>query len=461
MSQRLRVLAIVGCLLIAWNRSSAEEPDDGFRPRTNVLILNVDTVGEADLSCYGSREISTPHIDALAREGLQFQHGYAAAAFDVPARIGWLTGRAPQHMGIEFDWPANPDTLPQPGFPADAFSLGEAFQRAGYRTMAVGKWHLGTAPAFHPRHHGFDEFFGFLGGRRSNLPLIGNEPSPAERLDLNGVAVPETAVSNLNADIGQAAAEFILETIPYPWLLCVSFNVSGVDGTVPPPHLDEFNTLEPRARRIFAAEVRAVDNAVGRILSAMNEVQQQGNTLVILVGSHGGAVETQSTSTSHRGSSGSLWEGGLRIPLIMRFPGVIPAGAKSTAPASAFDLFPTALAAVGADLPANKLDGVSLLPNQPGTLPDIPSRALFWRQGNASAVRRGDRKLIRVDGKPTALFNLRLDSHEKTNQLEMHPDVAANLAAELDRWEQSLTPPLWLETAEQSERNRQIHRFSE
>jgi arylsulfatase A-like enzyme len=417
--------------------------------RTNVLVIVTDDAGYADFGCFGGTEIPTPHIDSLARDGVKFTQAYVSASVCAPSRAGLLTGRYQQRFGHEFNGPSQP----QPGFmqedmglaPAEV-TIGEAFRREGYRTFAAGKWHMGLQPQFHPRKQGFDEFYGFLGGSRSYFPIEKNV-SAGRQMHLNEFAVPESSITYLTDNLADATVEFISETFPYPWFICLAFNAVHTPMHAKDEDLQQFGEIESKPRRSYAAMTKSLDDAVGRVLAELKEQGIEQNTLVILINDNGGATNNSSDNGIYRGMKGSKWEGGIRVPMLMRWPGHLPAGTTYDRPVSALDILPTALAAIEAretTYPEN-LDGVNLLPYLSGEKDGRPHETLFWRRGVAAAIRKGPWKLIRIDGKPVALVNIEEDPRERSNRLTDRPELVKGLLGDLKQWESELSSPKWVE----------------
>lgn len=417
--------------------------------KTNVLVIVTDDAGYADFGCFGGTGIPTPQIDSLARDGVKFTQAYVTASVCAPSRAGLLTGRYQQRFGHEFNGPSQP----QPGFspgdmglsPAEV-TIGEAFQREGYRTFAAGKWHMGLAPQFHPLKQGFDEFYGFLGGSRSYFP-VEKQVSAGWTMHLNDFTLPESSITYLTDNLADATTEFIRETFPYPWLIYLSFNAVHTPMHAKDADLLQFSDIESKSRRSYAAMTKSLDDAVGRVLAELKAQGVEQNTLVILINDNGGATTNPSDNGIYRGMKGSKWEGGIRVPLLMRWPGHLPAGTTFDHPVSSLDILPTALAAIEAakdSYPAN-LDGVNLLPYVSGEQDGVPHETLFWRRGVAAAVRKGPWKLICIEEKPVALLNIEADPRERTNRLEEYPERVQELLHDLQQWETGLAPPKWVE----------------
>ncbi len=449
---RWRLALAVGAIFLATTLHAADDPKTsgkppgGLRLKTNVLILILSDVGPGDVGCYGANDVSTPNIDRLAKEGVRFSAMSSVSPVGSPARAGILTGRYPQRFGHEFDLPGTP----RPGFiERDAgidprqTTLGEAFRALGYRTMFVGAWGLGTHSSHHPRFHGFDEFFGFLGRRRSERAQLETDVTAETRMYLNEVAVPDAVVGYLTDDLAEATAEFVRETFPDPWFVMVSFNSLGDSPQPKPELLREFAHIEDPRRREFAATLKSVDETIGRILHALDAPPQVANTLVLLVGDNGGSISSGARSGPRRGERGTVWEGGLRVPGVMRWPARLTAGTSVDEPVSTLDLFPTALRAVGEAKLSDRLDGVDLLPFLTGSEAVLPQRMLFWRRGTDSATRRANWKLIHRPDSAVELYDLGTDPGERHNQAAEHPKRVAELLARLIEWEQQLSPPRW------------------
>jgi len=415
-------------------------------PPPNIVVIVLDDLGYADLGCYGGTDIPTPHIDRLAASGVRFTAGYVAASVCCPSRAAIMTGRYPQRFGHEFNGPTRPDNGYGPedlGLPLEERTLADALGAAGYRTMAVGKWHLGEQPHFRPMQRGFDDFFGFLAGGRTYYPNP-RSVSAGTRVRCGDSPVPERRLTYTTDDFTEQALSFIERRASAPFFLYLAFNAVHTPLELRPTDLPRILSLPEGPRRAYHGMLTAVDDDVGLLLAALERIGARENTLIFLVNDNGGAESNASSNGGLRGGKSSKWEGGIRVPFIVSWPARIPAGGTFDQPVSALDIFPTCAAAAGADRPAGKpLDGVDLLPFLTGRASGPPHDILFWRRGEAAAVRAGPWKLIRSEGNPLLLFDLRDDPGETRNLATAHADVADRLLTRLVDWEQELALPRW------------------
>ena len=404
--------------------------------RPNVILIMTDDAGYADFGSYGATDIKTPHIDSLARDGVRLTDFYANGATCTPTRAGLISGRYQQRFVLErpLSSAASPDG--GLGLPATGHSLPQLLKNHGYRTALVGKWHLGYLPAFSPRAHGFEQFFGFKSGyvdfyqHRDGL----GHPDLFENDEA-------TAVTGYMTDlITDRAVRFITENRQQPFFLDVAYNAPHWPYQVPDHpstapnnarHLGPFDT-PTSTRADYIAMVEHVDVEVGRILATLDKLNLRRTTLVIFTNDNGGEWLTNSGPLFHH--KGSVWEGGIRVPAIMRWPGRIPAGSVSGQVGLTMDITASILAATGAQVPADaRPDGINLLPVLEGRMPEI-ERALFWRVQGQRAVRAGEWKLIFDAGRPL-LFNLRSDIGERRNLIGQRPEIATRLRSLLDAWQ--------------------------
>lgn len=440
-----------GCLLLftAIALPAANVAPAATRP--NILILLSDDQGYADLGIQGSKEISTPNIDSLARQGVRCTEGYVSSAMCSPSRAGLLTGRSQSRFGHEInwepDWPVDPND--QRGLPLTEKTIADHLKAAGYHTGIVGKWHLGEAPPFHPNRRGFDEFFGFIGGghlyfceRLRNSPPLHHYNTALER---NGVSQP-IAPGYLTTVLGDEAASFIHRNKDRPWLLYTAFNAPHTPMQATPELLERVKHIKEGPRRTYAAMVVGLDDAVGAILKQLREDALEERTLIFFLSDNGGPVKVNgSLNTPLRGWKGTMWEGGIRVPFIAHWKGVLPAGKTYDRPVSSLDILPTALAAAGtAGMASQPLDGVDLVPYLTGRKSGDPHEMLFWRmtERNIWAVRSGERKLVQQFGK-RGLYDLASDIGESNDHYDKFPDVRDRLQKAYDGWSTTLPKPLW------------------
>lgn len=405
--------------------------------RPNILIIIADDLGIGDVGFSGGRDFPTPNIDSLARDGATFAAGYTTAPVCSPSRAGYLTGRYQQRFGHEF----NPATgnVRQEGLPLSETLLPALLRHAGYHTAIVGKWHLGTEPGFEPLARGFDEQpLGFLGGARAYL---GDIRGPGRTLLKDGR--PTTATGYLTDQLGDEAAAFIRRRAQeqQPWFLWMAFNASHIPMDTTQEILARVPASVSAERRNLAAMTISLDDNVGKLLRTLEDTGQAGRTLLVFSSDNGGAKESHASNRHLRGAKGSTFEGGIRTPLALRWPGLARPGTLISAPTNTLDIAATAVAAATGTVPEN-WDGRDLAPALAGKATPDPSRPLFWRMGGRWAVRAGDWKLV-GDGASPLLINLREDPSESTDLSAKHPEKRRELEALYRVWEQTLAPPLW------------------
>jgi arylsulfatase B len=448
-------------------------------PRPNVILIVADDLGYGELGCYGNRDVPTPHIDSLARNGVRFTSGYITAPFCAASRAGLLTGRYQTRFGFEFN-PIGPQNAePGIGLPLGERTLADALREAGYATGLVGKWHLGGTARFHPERRGFDEFFGFLHEghyyvpppwnghvtwlRRKTLPDGGQgrwtspdgrtiwsthlgsfEPDyDADNPLLRG-SQPAQESENLTDAFTREAEQFIARRAAQPFFLYVPYNAVHSPLQAPDAWLKKFAHLPDIQRRLFAAMLAQLDDGVGRILARLRADGLEERTLVVFLSDNGGPTrELTSSNAPLRGEKGQLLEGGIRVPMLMQWKGRIPAGREESRMVGSLDIFPTVLAAAGVP-PRAGLDGADLLPHL--TSPsESPIRAThYWRVGSQAAFREGDWKIYRGRGDNAwQLYHLSDDPGEAHNLADREPDRLAQLIAAWQRLDAQMIEPLW------------------
>ncbi len=374
--------------------------EDQVQP--NIIVINLDDAGYADFGFSGEGLIPTPNIDALARSGVICTRGYVTASVCTPSRMGLISGRYQQRFGAECNVP----TVPTPGYTKEDLgldveqeTLGDAMRASGYRTMAVGKWHLGVLPRYHPNERGFDEFYGFLGGSRSYFPI--DKPRPDHQILRNHDAVSESEEFEYTTDaFTDATLEFIERNQKAPFFVYLAYNAVHGPLNALESDLEHYGDVSPQSRKALHAMTRAADRGVGKIVNQLGQLGIRENTLIFLVNDNGGATKATNNSPL-RGFKGSKWEGGIRVPYVVSWPAGLPAGSRYDQPVSTLDILPTMLSAADSQWqPKNPLDGVDLLPHLKGQKTQSPSRQLFWRRWNTGAVIDGNWKLIRVMDDP-------------------------------------------------------------
>ncbi|MFO0891918.1 MAG: sulfatase-like hydrolase/transferase [Isosphaeraceae bacterium] len=404
--------------------------------RPNVLIILCDDVGYGEFGFQGCKDIPTPNIDSIARNGVRFTQGYNAATYCSPSRAGLLTGRYPTRFGHEFN-----SVAARMGLPTGETTLADRLRSAGYATCAIGKWHLGGAPAYRPMRRGFDEFFGTL----ANTPYFRPAQFVDSRLGPDVREVEDPAFYTTEA-YARRAVEWLDAHKDRPWFLYLPFNAQHNPLQAPRKYVDRFPQIADERRRTFAAMMSALDDAVGQVLQEVRRIGQEDDTLIAFLSDNGGPTRnTTSSNGPLHGFKATTWEGGIRVPFCMQWKGKLPAGKTYDSPIIQLDLVPTCLAAAGVAIdPAWKLDGVNLLPFLKGDRTDRPHETLFWRFGSQWAIRHGDWKLVVAregTGKPE-LYDLAMDIGERHDLAGEQPEKARELKRLWDRWNAEQAPPL-------------------
>jgi arylsulfatase A len=452
---RLRIGApLVVVALLAGTLAGAQRGNQSS-PKPNVVLIIMDDIGYGDLGSYGVTDAKTPNLDRLARDGVRLTDAYANGPVCSPTRAALVSGRYQQRVGIE--WALSSTTDRDKSLPVTKTSLPALLKQNGYATALVGKWHLGFNPQIGPNAHGFDEFFGFLSGATNYYTHRTGDGAP----DLFENTTPVETPAYLTDEISRRATLFIDRHAREPFFLEVAYN--AVHWPFQPPDLpasDPRRTAVPRPqetlgdRKIMqmpddaapaatrADYVKILENAdrnIGKVLDALERSGLARNTLVIFTNDNGGEWLSRNAPLYHR--KGTLWEGGIRVPLIMRWPGVLPTGQTSAQAAITMDLTRTILAATNTALPSGyRPDGVNLLPMLSGQ--SAPTdRLLFWRivrtERQQKAVRSGRWKLL-VDGGQYLLFDLGGDPGERHDVAAQHTDLIREMKAQLAAWEKDV-----------------------
>ncbi len=400
----------------------------------NLIVFYADDLGWGELGCQGNPQIPTPHIDAIARAGVRFTNGYVAATYCSPSRAGLLTGRYPTRFGHEFNSVANVK-----GLDAKEVTLADRLRSLGYATVCVGKWHLGSQPENRPTRRGFDEFYGTL----QNTPFFQPTNFVDSRLGDDVRAVTDPAFYTTDAYAARAV-DWLERSRGKPWFLYLAFNAQHAPLQAPKAYLDRFAGIADEKRRIFAAMLAAMDDAVGRVMAKVRALGQEENTLVFFIADNGGP--TQSTTSQNgplRGYKMTTFEGGPRVPFIAQWKGRLPAGRTYDFPVLNLDVLPTIVTAAGGRLDGGaKLDGVDLLPYLTGKKSERPHQTLYWRYGPQWAVRHGDHKLVVSrggSGRPE-LYDLVRDIGESKDLAPTMPEKVKELQALYERWNAAQAP---------------------
>lgn len=413
----------------------AAAPAASLAAPPNVVVFYADDLGWGELGCQGNPQIPTPHIDAIARAGVRFTNGYVAATYCSPSRAGLLTGRYPTRFGHEFNSVAN-----RTGLRLDQVTLADRLRTLGYATACVGKWHLGGGLEYRPTKRGFDEFYGTL----ANTPFYHPTNFVDSRVSDETRPVTDAAFYTTDAYAARAV-DWIERNKGRPWFLYLPFNAQHAPLQAPKTYLDRFSGIPDEKRRIFAAMLASMDDAVGRVMGKVRALGQEENTIVFYIADNGGpTASTTSGNGPLRGFKMTTFEGGPRVPFLAQWKGRWPAGKVYDAPVINLDVLPTLVTAAGGKVDASwRLDGVDLTPFVTGANSARPHQTLYWRYGPQWAVRRGDLKLVVSkggSGKPE-LYDLSKDIGESRDLAAAQPATVRELQALWDKWSAEQAEP--------------------
>ncbi len=458
----------------------------GERP-PNIVLIVADDLGYNDISLNGGGVaggvVKTPNIDRIAREGVNFTTAYAANATCSPSRAAIMTGRYPTRFGFEFTavpvafaesvshgegvgplrtifhrdriTPDIPD-YPDMGVPAAEVTIAEAMKAAGYHTLHIGKWHLGEAPALQPQAQGFDESLAVLGGAAMFLPEdapgVVNAKLPWDPIDhflwanlrhavrFNGGERfhPQGHMTDYFADEAIAAIEANRNR---PFFLYLAFNAPHTPLQATQADYDRLPEIKDHKTRVYGAMIAQLDRRIGDVMAKLKELGIDDNTLVIFTSDNGGAWYTgiENLNAPFRGWKATFFEGGIRTPLFMRWPGQIVPGTQRADVTGHLDIFATIAAAAGATLPRDRIiDSENILAGP------AQRDALYWRSGDYRAVRAGDWKLqLTKRPEKARLYNLAADPTEQTDLSKREPQRVAALGAVIAAHNRGMAEPIW------------------
>jgi arylsulfatase A len=443
------------CILLLWAAIgiSAAAHADSAAGKPNVIVIVSDDQGAVDAGCYGAKDLLTPNIDALAKRGVRFTQFYAAAPVCSPSRAGLLTGRYPLRAGLTGNASSEPGG--RAGMPGSQITIAEMLKAAGYATAHIGKWHLGRLPEMMPNAQGFDYSFGHLGGCIDNYSHFFYWSGP-NRHDLfrNGEEVfyPGRFFGDLMVE---EASRFMEQNKARPFFIYFALNMPHYPYQGDPKWIEHYKNL-PAPRNLYAAFVSTLDERIGALLKKVDDLNLREKTLIIFQSDNGHSTEERAfggggSAGPYRGAKFSLFEGGMRLPGMISWPGHLPEGEVRGQMVHACDWMPTIAELTEVKLLSDDIDGKSIIPVIRSADAPSPHDVLHWYLSGAKkdtpqwAVRQGDWKLIgnvldssggALDDTDKKLFlsNLALDVSEKKNLAREHPDVVERLLKLHDQW---------------------------
>jgi arylsulfatase A-like enzyme len=460
----------------------------------NIVLILADDLGWGDISLHGSEYLKTTHIDALAKRGVSFERGYVCSPVCAPSRAGLLTGRYQNRFGFEHQMqqrylqnilmyyafryfiPSDPwspiymNEVPRKrdiemqGLPPSEITIAELLKTKGYRTACIGKWHLGTDEMSKPNQLGFDYHYGFYNSHSlyayENTRDIVNQKIPEDWTDQfiwgsqrdgsSSIVSNDSVIIEkdyLTSKLTKKAIEFMKESGADPFFLYLPYSTPHTPLQVPSSAYTKFDHIEDPYKRAYNAMIYTLDEAIGELNRAIQDLGIENNTLVIFLSDNGGATYTHTTDNAPlKGGKITYFEGGVRVPFIMKWAGVLPEGTVVNEMVSSLDILPTICGVAGIDLPSDRIfDGVNLLPFFRQSAEGVPHEFLYWEVGDNCMVMDGMWKLVfhRKKVGQLALYNIHTDPFEKTNVAGEYPEVVTRLKSSHEDWSGEMVSPLW------------------
>ncbi len=464
------------------------------RIKPNILLILVDDLGKTDINLYGPGKVSTPYIDQLGKEGVVFDQAYVASPVCSPSRAAIFTGRYPQRFGFTFQmhdfyltnrlmhygyrlfidsspWrPRGIEEVPsremaeKQGIPPSEITLPELLKKEGYRTALIGKWHLGGHPRNTPCNFGFDYQYGFYASHSlyayEDNPEIISQKIPDDFSDKyiwkSQRDGPHAIYRNceiiheeeyLTHAITRECKAFIKTNCDTSFFLVASYNAPHTPLQAPIEYVEQFEQIEDPVKRVYYAMIKSLDDEIGDLLATLRQQDLDKNTLIFFISDNGGATYTHTTDNAPlRGGKITDFEGGLNVPMIMKWKDHVAPDTHYPHPVIAMDIFGTITSILNIDLPDDRTyDGINLMDYlSENSLGRYPHSYIFWKRGNTKAIRSPEYKIVRnAEFGDTLMFDMRHDNLEKENVLRNHRDQVQDLLIQYDQWEQTLPKTLW------------------
>jgi arylsulfatase A-like enzyme len=427
----------------------------GNGDKPNVVLILADDLGYQDVGFNGSKDIPTPNIDKIAKNGVLFKNGYVTYAVCGPSRAGLITGRYQDRFGFSRNPLLAPNDINM-GLPLSEDTMADILKRSGYTNSIIGKWHLGTHPDLYPTKRGFDEFFGFVDGGHQYFPqnwTLNDITQTRSEYDgyktklLRGTKPVEES-EYLTDALSREAVSFIDRNAKKPFFLYLAYNAPHTPLQATSKYLDRFNNIENPKRKTYAAMVSAMDDGVGAVLQQLKDKGLEENTIVIFLSDNGGPENDNASNNGLlRGQKGNFWDGGIKVPFAIQWPAKIKAGTVYTKPIISLDILATVASHINAKInPKKPLDGVNLLPFITGKNNAAPHDYLFWRNydQNIVAVRTENNKIVVTKTYQDELFNSMNDVSEKTNLVNQDRKTFEQLMQQWKVWNKDLLEPSFL-----------------
>ncbi|WP_282073921.1 sulfatase-like hydrolase/transferase [Polaribacter atrinae] len=420
--------------------------------KPNVIVIVADDAGYIDFGFMGSKDLQTPELDKLAKSGVVFTDAHVSATVCAPSRAGLITGKYQQRFGFEANGTGygNSGDI---GLSDDVVTMADVFKQNNYKTIALGKWHLGGTESDHPNKRGFDEFYGFIAGGRSYFPI--KKPSKHHMLQQNGKRVKFDGY--LTDVLGNRSVNFVEENKDQPFFMYLAYNAVHTPMEAKKEHLEKY---KDHPRKTLASMTWSLDENIGKLRNKLKDLNLLDNTIIYFISDNGGAHNNDSKMGPLKGWKGTKFEGGHRVPFVVSWPKKIEGNQVFKGLTSSLDIFTTSIDAAKIKKDeALKLDGVSLLPYLQNKKKGNPHSKLFWRKLDEAGARIGNHKLIRLDGFGFSMYNLNKDLGETNDISKSDINSFKNVKKELESWENKMIKPLWLEEPEWMNVTYDIHKL--
>jgi arylsulfatase A-like enzyme len=433
----------------------AQKTDEIKKQSPNIIIILADDLGYNDVGFNGCKDIPTPNIDKIAANGVKFTNAYVSYAVCGPSRAGLITGRYQDRFGFGRN-PLFAPNDPEMGLPISEETLASALKKADYKSVALGKWHLGAHESQRPLQRGFDDFFGFLSGGHQYFPELWTLQDEYEvksqfdayktKLLRNNSRIEENEY--LTDALSREAVNYIEKYQEEPFFMYLAYNAPHAPMQATDTYLKRFPNIKDKKRKTYAAMVSAMDDGVGKVMNKLEALGISENTIVFFLSDNGGPENKNGSDNGVlRGGKSQLFEGGIHVPFAMQWPGKIPSGSIYESAIISFDIFATAIGNVAKPIETkNELDGVNLIPYITGVNKSSPHDYLFWRKFDADnhAIRNNKGEKVVMIKEKSMLFDLDKDISETTNLIHSQKELFKQLEETYQNWNSQMLNPIFM-----------------
>jgi len=433
----------------------AQKTDEIKKQSPNIIIILADDLGYNDVGFNGCKDIPTPNIDKIATNGVKFTNAYVSYAVCGPSRAGLITGRYQDRFGFGRN-PLFAPNDPEMGLPLSEETLASALKKADYKSVALGKWHLGAHESQRPFQRGFDDFFGFLSGGHQYFPELWTLKDEYEvksqfdayktKLLRNNSRIEENEY--LTDALSREAVNYIEKYKEEPFFMYLAYNAPHAPMQATDTYLKRFPNIKDKKRKTYAAMISAMDDGVGKVMNKLEALGISENTIVFFLSDNGGPEKNNgSDNGALRAGKGQLFEGGIHVPFAMQWPEKIPSGSIYESAIISFDIFATAIGNSAKPIETkNELDGVNLIPYITGVNKSSPHDYLFWRKFDADnhAIRNNQGEKVVMIKEKSMLFYLDKDISETTNLIHSQKELFKQLEETYQNWNSKMLNPIFM-----------------